>query len=407
MTIDEKLELYEGMLQCGNTVYVWQYDSDGQLLSSNCPDEAALGGMFQVFGCKEEMYLRSDTASGPVILSSILGDSWFADFLREDGKTKRAVVVGPFLSESISFSKLEQAVKTISTGNTVIMSVSSQQKLLRALDKVSAIIPTTQIQFALMLHYCLTGEQISKSGIEFADAGIAAPRSTERIKKDRNKVWIYEQGLMRMLREGDLNFKQAVDNSSSLSNGIGMTSGSALRQAKNSVIVYISLVCRAAIEGGLSPEVAYSLGDAYIQSAEDVTSPGELGAISNTMYTDFIQRVHNLRVNPNYSKAIQIACDYIEQNAEGDLSMEAIATRVGYSDYYLSRKFKEEVHTSINDYIKIVKVERAKFLLGCTHDSIQDISEKLHFCSRSYFGETFRKIVGCSPVEYREKYKKG
>jgi len=125
------------------------------------------------------------------------------------------------------------------------------------------------------------------------------------------------------------------------------------------------------------------------------------------MYADFIQRVHNLRVNPNYSKPIQIACDYIEQNAEGDLSMEAIAARAGYSSYYLSRKFKEEVHTSINDYIKIVKVERAKFLLGCTQDSIQEIAEKLHFCSRSYFGETFRKIVGCSPVEYREKYKRG
>jgi len=407
MTIDEKLELYEGMLQCGNTVYVWQYDADGQLLSSNCPDEAALGGMFQVFGCKEEMYRICDTVSGPVMLSSILGDSWFADFLWEDRQMKRAVVVGPFLSDSISLRKLEESVQKISMGNTAVMSLSAQRELLRALDKINAIIPTTQIQFALMLHYCLTGEQIGKSGIEFADAEIVPEQSTERIKKDRNKVWAYEQGLMRMVREGDLNFKQAVDNSASISDGIGMTSGSAMRKGKNSVIVYISLVCRAAIEGGLSPEVAYPLGDAYIQSVENVTSPGELGVISNTMYADFIQRVHNLRVNPNYSKPIQIACDYIEQNAEGDLSMEAIAARAGYSSYYLSRKFKEEVHTSINDYIKIVKVERAKFLLGCTQDSIQEIAEKLHFCSRSYFGETFRKIVGCSPVEYREKYKRG
>ena len=41
------------------------------------------------------------------------------------------------------------------------------------------------------------------------------------------------------------------------------------------------------------------------------------------------------------------------------------------------------------------------------HESIQDISEKLKFCSRSYFGEAFRSIVGCSPVEYRQKYRKG
>lgn len=115
----------------------------------------------------------------------------------------------------------------------------------------------------------------------------------------------------------------------------------------------------------------------------------------------------NCPVNPNLSKAIQICCDYIEQNAEGDLSIESIAKRVGYTEYYLSRKFKEEVHVSINNYIKIARVERAKFLLGCTSLSIQDIAERLHFCSRSYFGEAFRSIVGCSPVEYRQNYKKG
>ncbi len=407
MTMDEKIELFTGQLQCGITVYVWQYDDSGKLLSSNCPDEAILGAMFQMFGCKEEMYLRAESAKGPLLLGSPLGETWFADFVRDSGVLQRAVVVGPFLPGSVSFSQMETMVSDFTKDHPMVISLTTQREMIHTLNKVSCITPTVTNQFALSLHYILTGEQLGISSIEIANAGFTEAKPHPFSKKDRNKVYRSEQGLMRMVREGDLNYKQAMDNSSAVSDGVGISSGSGLRKAKYSVIIFISLCVRAAIEGGLSPEVAYSLGDSYIQAVDDASTFQEISAISMTMYPDFIQRVHNCRVNPNYSRPIQIACDYIEQNAEGNLSMAAIADRVGYSEYYLSRKFKEEVHTSINDYIKIVKVERAKFLLGCTDSSIQEIADRLHFCSRSYFGEAFRHFVGCSPVEYRQNYKKG
>ena len=88
--------------------------------------------------------------------------------------------------------------------------------------------------------------------------------------------------------------------------------------------------------------------------------------------------------------------DYLEAR------IDELAARVGYTEYYLSRKFKEETGVSLNNYIKFAKVERAKFLLSSTDTSIQEISNRLGFCSRSYFGSTFQKIVGCSPADYRE-----
>jgi hypothetical protein len=62
-----------------------------------------------------------------------------------------------------------------------------------------------------------------------------------------------------------------------------MQSSEPLRQAKTSVIVFISLCVRAAIEGGLMPEVAYSVGDSYIQSVENAQKPSEMVAISKVM----------------------------------------------------------------------------------------------------------------------------
>lgn len=59
---------------------------------------------------------------------------------------------------------------------------------------------------------------------------------------------------------------------------------------------------------------------------------------------------------------------------------------------------------SVKDYIKKVKIERAKIILRSETISIQEISEMLSFGTQSYFSETFHKITGMTPGEYRSKY---
>lgn len=58
---------------------------------------------------------------------------------------------------------------------------------------------------------------------------------------------------------------------------------------------------------------------------------------------------------------------------------------------------------SVTDYIKAARIERAKLLLTSTDLSIQDIADRLHYCSRSYFSTVFLDTVGCTPTKYREK----
>ena len=121
----------------------------------------------------------------------------------------------------------------------------------------------------------------------------------------RNRMQVYqaEQALLQMVRDGNINYQSALDNSISLSPGVPVEGRDPLRQVKTSIIVFTTLVCRAAMEGGLSPEVAYPLGDSYIQTAEDCRDSGELSALAHAMYHDFIYQVHYVRSNPNYSHA--------------------------------------------------------------------------------------------------------
>jgi AraC-like DNA-binding protein len=159
------------------------------------------------------------------------------------------------------------------------------------------------------------------------------------------------------------------------------------------------------MEGGLSPEIAYALGDSYIQTAVNSNDAGELSALASTMYHDFIFRVHHLHVNPSYSPAIQKCCDYIELSLDKRIQISDLAVLTGYTEYYLTEKFNKETGTPLFLYIRYAKIERAKVLLESTDLSVKELSERLAFNTVNYFIQCFRDTTGYTPAQYRKKHK--
>ena len=58
----------------------------------------------------------------------------------------------------------------------------------------------------------------------------------------------------------------------------------------------------------------------------------------------------------------------------------------------------------LQEYIARFRVERAANLLKYSNESIAGIGDYVGFPSQSYFGNTFKKYMGMSPGQYREKY---
>ena len=172
---------------------------------------------------------------------------------------------------------------------------------------------------------------------------------------------------------------------------------------KISVIVFTTLVSRAAMEGGLSPEIAYALGDSYINRAEKSRDPKEIAKLATDMYEDFIRRVHELGIRPDYSLAVRKCCDYLELHFQETISLKELAGLTGYSEYYLTEKFKKETGETINAYIRRKKIERAKILLLTTDLTVSEIAEKLSFCTPNYFIQCFREDTGLTPARFRKE----
>ena len=120
------------------------------------------------------------------------------------------------------------------------------------------------------------------------------------------------------------------------------------------------------------------------------------------MQNDFVQRVHKVR-SRSLSKPILDCCDYINMHLEEKLSLRELAERFKYSETYLSRKFREETGRSFKEYIRSQRLDQAKALLKDSSLDIRDISDRLHFCSPSYFSEQFKAEFGVSPTQWREQ----
>ena len=277
--------------------------------------------------------------------------------------------------------------------------------MLKHLNALPIIANNVFYEYAFMLHYCLTGERITSQDFALPKGSQNNPEEEvkDSFSKDHNGIWQSEQHLLAMLREGNPNYTEAMAASSSLSFGVKHQAKDPLRQAKNNYIVLLTLCSRASIEGGLSPDIAYDLNDYYMQQIENASSMQQAGKLSRDMLEDYVTRVREARKDSGISKSIQSCCDYIQSHINERLSTKDLAERTGYTEYYFSRKFKQEIGCGIREYIMKEKMERAKVLLSSTTMSILEISLELSFSSRSYFSDTFQKICGISPTDYRNQ----
>ncbi len=397
MDIEQNLALLQELLCCGSNIYTWCYDSDGNLLSSNCPDESLFAKAFSLLGCLDRALRLSQNPGQPQVVGTSFGLIWGVDYVYRENTFQRMYVIGPAFSYNISMQDMENGFQHYAGQD---ISLAWKHRLIGACCRIPIAQNTLFIRYLLMLHYCLTGEKLNASdtSVQQSFSDVAPP--VER--RDRRHVWLAERALLDMVRRGDLNYKEALNTSLLISAGVPVMGRDPLRQAKTSVIVFTSLVCRAAIEGGLSPETAYSLGDSYIQAAENARTYDEINGIPLLMYDDFIHRVHKIRQVPGLSAPIAQCRDYIEMHPEEKIRAKDLAGLVGYTEYYLTHKFKEETGISVSDYVKKAKIDRAKILLRSTDLSIQELSDRFCFSSRNYFSRVFSETVGCTPMEYRE-----
>lgn len=85
------------------------------------------------------------------------------------------------------------------------------------------------------------------------------------------------------------------------------------------------------------------------------------------------------------------------------LSVPDISSYAHLSSSYVCTLFKAETGQTLNQYLNEYRIRMAKQLLADPRFKITDISSKIGYSDGNYFSKAFKKMVGLSPSEYREK----
>lgn len=395
MELNLRVDAFREMILCCHTLYHWIYDSELNLVTSNCPQEPDFDLVFAE-SCRTGEWKSDIFASlTPILLSNELEMMWIVIPQFETEKPLQAQVLGPFFVGSFTAQDMRTQLAKMN------FSIAMQKKIETFCARLPIISFNRAFEYALMLHYCVTGQRIQIADLRSSGRERMSRQAAVTPTQDLHGTYEAEQEMLRIVREGDIGHLNAHMHKMSVIGSTGYMGGkSSLNEIRNLGRTSAVLFSRAAIEGGLSPEMAYAMTDQYLQTIEDTHNVSDVMEITRLMQRDFVQRVHNCRT-AGYSAQVRSCCEYIELHLEEELSPADLAAAAGYTEGHLGRKFKQETGETPANYIRRQRLGRAAYLLRNTDLDVQKIAARLQFCSQSHFCERFRQHYGMTPTEYR------
>ncbi|WP_313997414.1 helix-turn-helix domain-containing protein [uncultured Paenibacillus sp.] len=112
----------------------------------------------------------------------------------------------------------------------------------------------------------------------------------------------------------------------------------------------------------------------------------------------FKNAVHEQK--PDYSQAITLTLDYMEQNYRFPVTREKLAEMAGMSADYYSRVFRKKTGKSPMEYLTEIRINQARQLLVQSGDSFRSIAHSVGFSDEFYFSRKFKATTGRSPTAY-------
>lgn len=93
--------------------------------------------------------------------------------------------------------------------------------------------------------------------------------------------------------------------------------------------------------------------------------------------------------------------NYIHENYAMKINVEDLAGRIHMSEGYFYRFFRQMTHKTPIEYLNSYRINKAANLLRESRKKIFEIALDVGFDNFSYFISVFKKLMKCTPLEYR------
>ena len=97
---------------------------------------------------------------------------------------------------------------------------------------------------------------------------------------------------------------------------------------------------------------------------------------------------------------------YLNDNIYNKIELDTLEDVFNYNKFYLIRLFKKELGLTIKDYLNKIRIYNSLDLIINPNNSCLKVALESGFTSLEYYSEIFTKIIGISPLKYRQFYLK-
>jgi YesN/AraC family two-component response regulator len=354
-----------------------------------------------------QLFDSSNLSTIPTTKSTEYYENYLSVKLVKDGFFKGIFVIGPSIYPSMNDEKVSYLMEE---HNIPI----SQKKLISDYYSSLAVIEYNRlIGSGLALHYMIYNKKLDIKEVmmksSYLDKVMMDVDHNFKINLSQNKQNIhfhhsraFERNLYNCIKNGDSqSLLTLMQNPQDGELGV-LSKKNHLRNQKNLAICMITISTRAAMEGGLDSESAYTLSDIYIQNIEEMENIGDINTFMIKIACDFANRVHKAYQN-KYSPNVRKCITYISKHLYEDINLLILAELVKLNPNYLSELLKKELGIPFALYVQRERIEEAKRLLTFSSYSLTEIATWLNFHDQSHFTRVFKKHACITPKKYRDE----
>lgn len=382
-----------------------QYFRDGCLLASTVGESLSVGvSLENVFLCDTDLFNKLTSFDKK---SNQLSEALWSYLRTEKNdpdicygilemEPNECILIGPVALHKLSPIQLREYIKTHHIGDY-------KNYFIRK-GTVSQITATL-----CLISYTLYGKTTDPKLFLKKKTSDTEPTALQKYQLDNSELDIQhlpykiEDYIMSCIRNGTPDtFELILDNYESYS--FGKMSESSQKQEEYSAVIGISLMARAAIEGGVDPYCVYDINDLYLQQISQAKTSSDYQRISSRASRDFIEAVRKSKTLQSQSVHTEKCKQYIARHLNAHFTLEELSATVGLNRTYLSGIFRQYEGMTLTEYIHRERINAACNMLRFSDYSLAQIAEYFCFHSQSHFGKVFKKYTSSTPQQYRLKY---
>ncbi len=159
---------------------------------------------------------------------------------------------------------------------------------------------------------------------------------------------------------------------------------------------------RKVAEEGFLDDLQYGKMAVLLKQMDSISSIEEIYIRLSELLTEIFKSNGVKRVEISNSIVKQVVL-IIKRSYMEDLTLDILAEELSITASYLSRLFKDKTGVNFKDYLKDFRINIAKNKLKHSDLKIYEIAEDIGYRDQAYFSDVFKKTVGCSPKEYRNR----